>query len=76
MKIEEVDARGLVCPEPLLRAKMALAGLAAAAEIVVLADDPLAAVDLAVFCERAGHHLLGSEDAGNGATRYRIRKVG
>ncbi len=76
MEFEEVDARGLTCPEPLLRAKSALARLPPAAGIVVLADDPLAAVDLAVFCERAGHRLVGSEEASDGVTRYRIRKAG
>jgi tRNA 2-thiouridine synthesizing protein A len=76
MELEDVDARGLACPQPLLRAKAALAQLPAAAEIGVLADDPLAAVDLAVFCERAGHRLLGSDDLGGGVTRYRIRKSG
>ena len=76
MEPEEIDARGLSCPQPLLLTKSALLNVPAAAEIAVLADDPLAAVDLAVFCERAGHRLLGSDPLGDGVTRYRIRKAG
>lgn len=53
-----VDARGELCPWPLLRAKAALGELEPGAQIAVYADDPLAGLDLRALCERAGHALL------------------
>ena len=73
---EEVDARGLLCPLPVLRARKRLEPLAPGAVLEVLADDPAAAVDMPHFCAEAGHGLIGQEPAGGGATRYRIRKGG
>lgn len=53
-----VDARGELCPWPLLKAKAALGELESGALIAVYADDPLAELDLRALCERAGHTLL------------------
>jgi tRNA 2-thiouridine synthesizing protein A len=44
-----VDARGLRCPLPLIRARQALAALAADETLVVLATDPEAPIDLAAL---------------------------
>ena len=44
-----VDARGLRCPLPLVKARAALAGLAASETLVVLATDPEAPIDLAAL---------------------------
>jgi tRNA 2-thiouridine synthesizing protein A len=44
-----VDARGLRCPLPLIRARAALRALAPADTLVVLADDPEAPIDLAAL---------------------------
>jgi tRNA 2-thiouridine synthesizing protein A len=52
---ETLDLRGLKCPLPAMLAKKALARLAPGAAIVVLADDPLAAVDIAHMCHGEGH---------------------
>jgi tRNA 2-thiouridine synthesizing protein A len=45
----ELDARGLSCPLPLLKARQALAGLAPGETLVVLATDPEAPIDLAAL---------------------------
>ena len=55
---EEVDARGLICPLPVLRARKRLAGLPAGAVLRLLTTDPAAAVDVPHFCAEAGHGLL------------------
>jgi len=52
-----LDARGTLCPWPLLQAKAALAQLSSGALLAVYADDPLAELDLRALCERAGHTL-------------------
>jgi tRNA 2-thiouridine synthesizing protein A len=54
----EVDARGLMCPLPLLRLKKALVGLEVGARIRILATDPAARLDFGVFLEQAGHQQI------------------
>jgi tRNA 2-thiouridine synthesizing protein A len=44
-----VDARGLSCPLPLIKARAALAGLGPEDELVLLATDPEAPIDLAAL---------------------------
>jgi tRNA 2-thiouridine synthesizing protein A len=51
----ELDARGLSCPLPLLKARQALAGLAPGETLVVLATDPEAPIDLAALAADEGH---------------------
>lgn len=55
-----VDARGLLCPLPVLRLRKALAGLGPGARLVLLTDDPMAVVDVPHFCRQAGHAILGA----------------
>lgn len=50
-----LDARGLQCPVPLLRARAALAAMAAGETLVVLATDPEAPIDLAALAADEGH---------------------
>jgi tRNA 2-thiouridine synthesizing protein A len=49
-----VDARGLRCPLPLVRARQALVALAADETLVVLATDPEAPIDLAALAADSG----------------------
>lgn len=67
-----LDARGLHCPEPVFRVRRALLSMRAGEWLDVLADDPLAEVDLRVFCQRFGHLLSGPEPEQD-AQRFRIR---
>ena len=52
-----LDARGLNCPLPLIRARAALAGLEPGDVLVVLATDPEAQIDLAALAADHGHAL-------------------
>ena len=72
----EVDARGLLCPLPVLRARKRLGPLPAGARIALLADDPAAVVDVPHFCAEAGHALLSDAPEPGGGRRYVIRKGG
>ncbi|MDF0602357.1 sulfurtransferase TusA family protein [Psychromarinibacter sp. C21-152] len=72
---EEIDARGLICPLPVLRLRKVLQGLADGAVVRMLADDPVAVVDVPHFCAEQGHALIASEPAGD-AQRYVVRKGG
>jgi tRNA 2-thiouridine synthesizing protein A len=75
-----LDLRGLRCPLVLIRARQALAGLAAGEELVVLATDPEAPIDLAALASDHGlafaqerqdaewRLVLGGEGAGGSPT--------
>lgn len=70
----ELDARGLLCPLPVLKARKRLQALAAGEVLEILADDPAAVVDVPHFCAEQGHELLEQAPDEGGATLYRIRK--
>jgi tRNA 2-thiouridine synthesizing protein A len=58
-----VDARGLSCPLPLIKARAALAGLGPEDELVVLATDPEAPIDLAALAADHGLRLTTGREA-------------
>ncbi|MEY4685019.1 MAG: hypothetical protein RLZ25_1478 [Pseudomonadota bacterium] len=60
----EIDARGLMCPLPLLRLKKALVGVDVGARIRILATDPAARLDFGVFLEQAGHLQIACVEEG------------
>jgi len=53
--IEVLDARGLKCPLPVLKAEKRLAGMGAGEALIVLATDPMAKVDIPLYCRQHGH---------------------
>jgi len=59
-----VDARGLRCPLPLIRARQALAALESGAALVVLATDPEAPIDLAALAADEGRRFTQEREAG------------
>lgn len=60
----KLDARGLACPLPVLKARKALLTLASGQRLLVEATDGMAAVDVPHFCNEAGHRLVASETSG------------
>ena len=57
----EVDARGLNCPLPILRAKKALSDLQSGQVLRVVATDPGSQRDFQAFAKQTGNELVGSE---------------
>jgi tRNA 2-thiouridine synthesizing protein A len=53
-----LDMKGLNCPLPILRTKMALSALKPGQVVHVLATDPHSVVDFKAFCARTGHQLI------------------
>jgi tRNA 2-thiouridine synthesizing protein A len=53
--VRTIDARGLHCPLPLIRARTELAAMSAGETLVVLATDPEAPIDLAALAADEGH---------------------
>ncbi|MGB5559132.1 MAG: sulfurtransferase TusA family protein, partial [Paracoccaceae bacterium] len=57
----DLDAIGLLCPLPVLKARKRLSGLATGQVLRLQADDPAAVVDVPHFCAEAGHELVKVE---------------
>ena len=70
-----LDATGLKCPLPVLKARQKIGGLAAGAVLVVLADDAAAPLDFAHFCEAQGHELREQSQDAEGCYRFVIAKA-
>ncbi len=61
-EVVELDARGLDCPLPLLKAKRALNAMRSGQRLRVMATDKGSVRDFHVFSEQSGHSLLSSEE--------------
>jgi tRNA 2-thiouridine synthesizing protein A len=60
---KELDARGLNCPLPILRAKKALTDMATGQVLKILATDPGSVKDFQAFSKQTGNALLSSDTA-------------
>lgn len=71
---QTLDARGLNCPLPILRARKSLGAMAAGETLRVLATDPGSVKDMESFCAQTGNELVssGQED---GQFVFLIRKA-
>lgn len=70
----ELDASGLNCPLPLLKAKMELNKMPGGAVLKVIATDAGSQRDFRTFAKLAGHALLREEDEA-GVYRYWLKKA-
>lgn len=61
----QLDVRGLSCPMPLLKAKLALNDMAQGQLLSVVATDPGSERDFEVFARQSGHALLSSDRRGD-----------
>jgi tRNA 2-thiouridine synthesizing protein A len=52
-----LDAIGLACPLPVLKARKILAGMKPGERLMVVASDPMAAIDVPHMCRQDGHDL-------------------
>jgi tRNA 2-thiouridine synthesizing protein A len=68
-----LDATGLLCPLPVLKARRALREVPAGGTLDVIATDPGAVKDFEHFCRTTGCELLESSEA-DGVLRFRLKK--
>ncbi len=61
---KELDARGLNCPLPILKAKKAINELNSGEVLKVIATDPGSVKDFEAFTKQTGHELLESAEQG------------
>ena len=69
---QEIDARSLLCPLPVLKARKRLKGMAAGQVLKLIADDPAAVIDVPHFCNEQGYELVAVESEG-AAPEYFIK---
>jgi tRNA 2-thiouridine synthesizing protein A len=69
----DLDALGYKCPLPALMTRRALARLPAGACLSVVADDPMAAIDIPHLAQQLGHELVSAREDG-AHLRFVIRK--
>jgi len=70
-----VDARGHHCPVPTLKLRKAHEAAAPGAELVLLATDPMARIDVPHFAKQIGATVLEITDQDGGVIRFRILKA-
>jgi tRNA 2-thiouridine synthesizing protein A len=68
-----LDATGLLCPLPVLKARKRLNEMPSGAVLLVKATDPMSAIDIPHFCNEQGHTLLDKSQDGN-TFSFRIRR--
>jgi tRNA 2-thiouridine synthesizing protein A len=69
-----IDAKGLACPLPILRAKKALRQIGIGGLLAVYATDPGSVRDFQSFCAMTGDELVESVEEEPGVYRYLIRR--
>lgn len=74
METVELDATGLKCPLPVLKARKALKPLGPGARLRIRATDPGAPADLRAFCDQQSHTLLDQQTAEDGSSVTLIAK--
>jgi tRNA 2-thiouridine synthesizing protein A len=70
---QELDATGLLCPLPVLKARKRLLAMAPGAVLRLVATDPAAVIDVPHFCAETGHALIAASAEG-AAQVYLIRR--
>ncbi len=65
MADQTLNAEGLNCPLPIIKAKKALKGLEAGKVLEIRSTDPGSVADFAAFCSQTGNELLSSSTEGN-----------
>lgn len=73
---DDLDAIGLLCPLPVLKARKRLKSLENGQVLRLQATDPAAIIDVPHFCNEQGHSLVCQEEPSeaSGVTYYFIRK--
>jgi len=71
---QELDASGLNCPLPILRAKKALGGMESGNVLHIIATDPGSVKDFEAFAKQTGNELMSSSEEG-GKFQFLMKKV-
>ncbi|CAN5202596.1 sulfurtransferase TusA family protein [soil metagenome] len=67
-----IDARGHRCPVPSLRLRRALAEATPGSRLVMLADDPMARIDVPHLCAQLAAEVVAVETGPDGSIRFTV----
>jgi tRNA 2-thiouridine synthesizing protein A len=70
----QVDARGLACPMPVIKAKKGIQSVEMGQVVEVLCTDPGSVADFKSFANATGHELVASEQGGQ-VYRFLLRRA-
>ena len=71
---QELDARNLNCPLPILKAKKKINGMESGQVLKIMATDPGSVKDFEAFCKQTGNELLESSESGS-EFHFLLKKV-
>ncbi len=74
MADQTLDAKGLNCPLPIIKAKKALKGMSPGEVLAIESTDPGSVADFAAFCRQTGNELVSSEQSGD-IYNFEIKKT-
>lgn len=74
MADQTLDAKGLNCPLPILKAKKALKGMSGGQVLAIESTDPGSVADFAAFCNQTGNELMSSGSEGD-VYKFEIKKA-
>ena len=69
-----LDASGLECPLPVLKARKKLVSMASGQRLLLIATDAMTSIDVPHFCAEAGHKLIATETV-DGTRRFLIERA-
>jgi tRNA 2-thiouridine synthesizing protein A len=69
----QVDARGLSCPMPIVKAAQAVKGMGSGQTLEILATDPGSQKDFAAWAKTTGNEIV-EQAADGGVFRFVLRK--
>ncbi len=72
---ETLDCKGLCCPMPVVKTKIAIKKLKVGDILEMISTDPGSIPDMKAWAKQTGHELLVAEDLGNGEYRFLIKKT-
>ena len=71
---EELDARGLFCPEPVFKTGVKLKEIDVGETLVVKTDDPSSKGDMEIYCNKQGYEIENIEESEDGEYTFTIHK--
>ena len=69
-----IDARGFLCPLPVLRLRKVLANQPVGRRVRLLATDQMTVVDVPHFCDQAGHAIIAVKETGDGVHEFVVER--
>ena len=69
----ELDVKGLRCPLPVIKTRLALNEMAVGDVVTVMATDPASNIDIRHLCNITGHEMVDASQE-NGVLTFVIRK--